>query len=85
MTQVDAEIVMDMLHTLRRAPAVETEALCRMEVKAGKHKPPPEGGRLGVQILRRGGGSRRMSNAGQPDQRMSFSDGHGPNRETRGW
>ena len=85
MTQVDAEIVMDMLHTLRRAPAVEMEALCRMEVKAGKRKPPPEVGRLGIQILRRGGGSRRRASAGQSEHRASVCDGHGPNRETQGW
>lgn len=85
MTQVDAEIVMDMLHTLRRAPAVEMEALCRMEVKAGKHKPPPEAGSLSVQVLRGGVGSRRRASAGQPEYRASVSDGGGPNRETRGW
>ena len=42
MTQIEAEIVMDMLHTCDDPPEVEMKRLYRMETKVGEHKPTPE-------------------------------------------
>ena len=47
MTQIELEIVMDMLGTCEVPPAVEVETMGRMVVKVGEHKPSagagPEG------------------------------------------
>ena len=42
MTQIEADIVMDMLHTCDDPPEVEMKRLYRMETKVGEHKPTPE-------------------------------------------
>ena len=42
MTQIEAEIVMDMLHTCDDPPELEMKRLYRMETKVGEHKPTPE-------------------------------------------
>ena len=42
MTQIELEIVMDMLYTCEVPPAVEVETLGRIVVKVGVHKPTAE-------------------------------------------
>lgn len=44
-TQIEAEIVMDKVHTCDDSPDMETETLDHMEVRTGEHKayPGPEG------------------------------------------
>lgn len=44
MTQVEWEIVMDMLHTCEDPPVVEVETLDHLGAASGEHKPTPETG-----------------------------------------
>ena len=87
MTQVESEIVMDMLYTCENPPDVEVEVLEYPGDASGGAQADAGASDPGVRVVRGSGVRGGAEGPREPGRRSGFSEGDGPVRagRRRGW